>query len=64
MLPADFDPEPLIPFITECISKGLVTFCDQAIAKMKTQAIGAALALKAGDEVEMKLPRFDGRVEA
>jgi hypothetical protein len=54
-LPPEFDPEPLIPFATECIGRGWVKFCAPVIAKMKTQAIGAALALRAGDPVETAL---------
>jgi hypothetical protein len=44
-----------MPFVTECIGKGWVKFCSPVIAKMKTQTIGAALALKAGDPVETAL---------
>jgi hypothetical protein len=54
-LPDDFDPELQMPFVTECIGKGWVKFCSPVIAKMKTQTIGAALALKAGDPVETAL---------
>jgi hypothetical protein len=54
-LPEDFDPELQVPFATECIGKGLVKFCAPVLAKMKTQVIGAALALKAGDPVETAL---------
>jgi hypothetical protein len=54
-LPPEFDPEPLVPFVVECIGRGLVKFCAPAIAKMNTQTIGAALALRAGDPVETAL---------
>ena len=54
-LPPEFDPEPLIPFAVECIGLRLVRFCAPVAAKMRTQAIGAALALKAGDPVETAL---------
>jgi hypothetical protein len=51
-LPKGFDPEPLVTFASECIGRGLVRFCATVVEKMKTQTIGAAMALKAGDEVE------------
>jgi hypothetical protein len=54
-LPEGFDPELQLPFATGCVGKGLVKFCAPVIAKMKTQTIGAALALRAGDPVETAL---------
>jgi hypothetical protein len=54
-LPPEFDPESLVPFAAECIGRGRVRFCAPVIAKMRTQTIGAALALKAGDPVETAL---------
>jgi hypothetical protein len=54
-LPPEFDPEILAPFAVECIGRGLVRFCAPVVAKMKTQTIGAALSLKAGDPVETAL---------
>jgi hypothetical protein len=54
-LPPEFDPELLAPLAVECIGLGLVKFCAPVIAKMRTQTIGAALSLKAGDPVETAL---------
>jgi hypothetical protein len=54
-LAEDFDPEALLIFAAGCVGKGLVRFCSAVVAKMQTQTIGAALALKAGDPVETAL---------
>jgi hypothetical protein len=54
-LPPEFDPELMLTFAAECIGAGLVKFCPAVIAKMKTQTIAAALALRAGDPVETAL---------
>ena len=54
-LPPEFDPELMLTFAAECIGVGLVKFCPAVTAKMKTQTIAAALALKAGDPVETAL---------
>jgi hypothetical protein len=51
-LAADFKPETLVTFAAECIGGSLVKFCAPVAAKMQTKTIGAALALKAGDEIE------------
>jgi hypothetical protein len=52
MIAPDFKPELFITFASEMIGKRLVRFCAPAVAKMKSRPIAAALALKAGDEVE------------
>ena len=54
-LPPEFDPELMLTFAAECIGAGLVRFCPAVTARMKTQAIAAALALRAGDPVETAL---------
>ena len=54
-LPPEFDPEVMLTFAAECIGVGLVKFCPAVTAKMKTQTIAAALALRAGDPVETAL---------
>jgi hypothetical protein len=54
-LPPDFKPELMLTFAAECIGQGLVRFCAPVVAKMQTQTIAAALALKAGDPVETAL---------
>jgi hypothetical protein len=54
-LPPEFDPELMLTFAAECIGAGLVKFCPAVTAKMKTQTIAAALALRAGDPVETAL---------
>ena len=54
-LPPEFDPELMLTFAAECIGTGLVKFCPAVTAKMKTQTIAAALALRAGDPVETAL---------
>jgi hypothetical protein len=54
-LPPDFNAENYVMFAADCISKGLVKFSAPAVDRMKTRTIGAALALKAGDEVETAL---------
>jgi hypothetical protein len=51
-LPSDFKPEALVGFAAGCVARGMVRFCRSAVASMKVRTIGAALALKAGDEVE------------
>jgi hypothetical protein len=48
-------PELMLTFAAECIGVGLVKFCPAGTAKMKTQTIAAALALRAGDPVETAL---------
>jgi hypothetical protein len=50
-----FDPEAQVLFVAGRLSRGLVRYCAAVVAKMKTQMIGAALALKAGDPVETAL---------
>jgi hypothetical protein len=54
-LAKDFAPEELITFAAEMIGNGLVRFCAPVLAKMGTKPIAAALALKAGDEIETAL---------
>jgi hypothetical protein len=54
-LPPEFDPELMLTFAAECIGAGLVRFCPAVTARMKTQAIAAALALRAGDPVDTAL---------
>jgi hypothetical protein len=54
-LPPEFDPELMLTFAAECIGAGLVRFCPAVTARMKTQAIVAALALRAGDPVQTAL---------
>jgi hypothetical protein len=54
-LAEEFDPEPVIPFAAECIGRGLITFSAPVLDKMKSQTIGAALGLRAGDPVETVL---------
>ena len=50
-----FDAEHSLAFAAGMTSRELVKFCIPVAAKMKTQSIGAALAFKAGDTVEMAL---------
>ena len=50
-----FDAETSLAFAAGMTSRRLVKFCAPVADKMKTQAIGAALAFKAGDAVEMAL---------
>jgi hypothetical protein len=50
-----FDPEEWITAAADCIARGVVRFCPRVIAQMKTQAIGAALTLRAADPVETAL---------
>jgi hypothetical protein len=51
-LAPDFKPELWLTFCSECVGKKWVRFCAPVKAKMNTQTIAAALALRAGDEVE------------
>ena len=53
--PPEFDPELYLIFTADHLANGSVLFCKTAVDKMQTQAIGAALALKAGDPVETAL---------
>jgi hypothetical protein len=55
ILPPDPKPEHLLTFASDAIGRRLVQFCAPAVAKMKTGAIGAALALRGGDPVESAL---------
>ena len=50
-----FDAELSLPFAAGMVGGGRVRFCAPVADKMKTQTIGAALAFKAGDAVEMAL---------
>ena len=50
-----FDAEASLAFAAGMTSRELVKFCAPVADKMKTQSIGAALAFKAGDAVEMAL---------
>ena len=50
-----FDAEASLAFAAGMTSRELVKFCAPVADKMKTQTIGAALAFKAGDAVEMAL---------
>ena len=50
-----FDAERSLAFAAGVVSRGLVRFCAPVADKMTTQTIGAALAFKAGDTVEMAL---------
>jgi hypothetical protein len=50
-----FDAERSLAFAAGIVSRGLVRFCAPVADKMATQTIGAALAFKAGDTVEMAL---------
>jgi hypothetical protein len=54
-LPDGFNPEVMVTFAAECIGNGLVKFCPPVLAKMGAQPIAAALALRAGDEIETAL---------
>jgi hypothetical protein len=54
-LPPEFKPELWLAFASDAIGRGLVRFCAPVVAKMQTQVIAAALALKAGDPVETAL---------
>ena len=48
-------PKTSLAFAAGMMGRGLVRFCAPVADKMKTQTIGAALAFKAGDAVEMAL---------
>jgi hypothetical protein len=50
--PKDFKPELWLTPAAESIGAGKVRFCSAVRDKMNHETIGAALALKAGDEVE------------
>ena len=50
-----FNAELSLPYASATVSQGQVRFCAPVADKMTTQAIGAALAFKAGDAVEMAL---------
>ena len=50
-----FDAETSLPFAAGMVGRGMVRFCAPVADKMKTQTIGAALAFKGGDAVEMAL---------
>ena len=50
-----FDAERSLAFSAGIVGRGLVKFCAPVADKMATQTIGAALAFKAGDTVEMAL---------
>jgi hypothetical protein len=50
-----FDAERSLAFAAGIVGRGLVKFCAPVADKMATQTIGAALAFKAGDAVEMAL---------
>ena len=50
-----FDAERSLAFAAGIVGRGLVKFCAPVADKMATQTIGAALAFKAGDTVEMAL---------
>jgi hypothetical protein len=51
-LPADFDPTLLLTRAADHAGGGGVRFCAPVKVKMLTEPIGAALTLKAGNEVE------------
>ena len=50
-----FDAERSLAFAAGIVARQLVRFCAPVADKMATQTIGAALAFKAGDAVEMAL---------
>ena len=50
-----FDAERTLAFAAGIVARQLVRFCAPVADKMATQTIGAALAFKAGDTVEMAL---------
>jgi hypothetical protein len=50
-----FDAEKSLALAAGMAGRGLVQFCVPVADKMRTQTIGAALAFKAGDAVEMAL---------
>ena len=50
-----FDAERNLAFAAGIVARQLVRFCAPVADKMATQTIGAALAFKAGDTVEMAL---------
>jgi hypothetical protein len=50
-----FDAERSLAFAAGIVARQLVKFCAPVADKMATQTIGAALAFKAGDTVEMAL---------
>ena len=50
-----FDAERGLAFSAGIVARRLVRFCAPVADKMATQTIGAALAFKAGDTVEMAL---------
>ena len=50
-----FDAERSLAFAAGIVARQLVQFCAPVADKMATQTIGAALAFKAGDAVEMAL---------
>jgi hypothetical protein len=50
-----FDAERSLAFSAGIVARQLVRFCAPVADKMATQTIGAALAFKAGDTVEMAL---------
>jgi hypothetical protein len=55
ILPEGFDPARYVLAAAEIIGQGLVRFGPKVVAKMKTQTIAAALALRAGDPIETAL---------
>jgi hypothetical protein len=54
-LPHGFDPALYLLPAAVLMGRGLVRFCPPVIDKMQTEAIAAALALRAGDPVETVL---------
>jgi hypothetical protein len=54
-LPKNFEPDQYLALASECVGRGRVRFCSAVRAKMQTRPIAAALALRAGDEVETAL---------
>jgi hypothetical protein len=55
---AEFDPDLWLTTAAECIAKGVVQFGPKVIEKMRSsQAVAAALSLKAGDPIEGALRR-------
>jgi hypothetical protein len=56
-LPEDFDPDLLLTRAAGHAGGGGVRFCSAVKAKMSTKPIGAALTLKAGDEIEGALQK-------
>jgi hypothetical protein len=56
-LPEDFDPELLLTRAAGHAGDGGVRFCSKVRAAMSQRPIGAALALRAGDEIEGALQK-------